>query len=331
MFKTLFKYSFVIAIVLFAFACKDKSSGYRPNVAGKAGELLVIMDDKIKQSSGGQELKNILQETYLGLPQEEPHFKISIAPHRSFSSFMKTFRNLVVTKISPSVKKDTILFYNDVWARPQALVRINAKDTMALRHLINRNGLKMLSFFNKAERERNISSYKKYPSDGLVKIVKERFGVRMNIPGSLSNKKANDTFVWMNEDADWGFQGVFMYEFPYVGEGTFSKEYLLNKRDSVLHRSVPGPSEGSYMTTEHNFQVIYKKATINDVDVVEIRGLWKVQGDMMGGPFIIHAHHDKKNKRVVVTDGYVYSPKKPDKRDKVRQMEALMYTFNFME
>jgi len=111
-----------------------------------------------------------------------------------------------------------------------------------------------------------------------------------------------------------------------VGEGTFSKEYLLNKRDSILHRHVPGPSEGSFMATEHAYPAIYKKATINGKEVIEMRGLWKVQNDMMGGPYVLQAHFDKKNNRVIVTDGFVYSPEKPDKRDKIRQMEALMYT-----
>jgi hypothetical protein len=49
----------------------------------------------------------------------------------------------------------------------------------------------------------------------------------------------------------------------------------------------------------------------------------------MGGPFVLQAHHDKKNNRVIVTDGFVYSPEKPDKRDKIRQMEAIMHTLQF--
>lgn len=322
---------FLSAFIFIGFACKDKSTGYKPNVGGKAGELLVIMDDKIKTSAGGEELQALLQEVYLGLPQEEPHFKMSVAPHRSFTSFMKTIRNLAVVKVSANVKENAVKYYHDRWAKPQAMVNITAKDTTALRLLIDEHQLKILSFFNKAERERNISSYKKFPSDELIKLVDSTFNVRMSVPASLSKKKATSDFIWMNESASWGFQSMFVYEFPYVGEGTFSKEYLLNKRDSILHRNVPGPSEGSYMTTEHLFPVIYKKATINGNEVVELRGLWKVQNDMMGGPYVMQAHYDKKNNRVVVTDGFVYSPEKPDKRDKIRQMEALMYTLNIQQ
>ncbi|MCG8581425.1 MAG: DUF4837 family protein [Bacteroidales bacterium] len=323
------KYALLIMVVLAGYACKDKKSGHKPNVGGKAGEMLVVMDDKIKKSPGGVELQNLLRETYLGLPQAEPHFKMSVAPHRSFTNFMKTIRNVVVVTVKADVKEGSVKYYKDRWARPQAVVGITAKDTAALKRLVDEHQLKILSFFNKAERERFIASYKRYPSDELVKRVDSTFSVRMNVPTSLNNKKSIDSFVWMQEDADWGFQGMFVYEFPYVGEGTFSKEYLLNKRDSILNKNVPGPSTGSFMTTEHRFPIIYKKAKINGNEVVELRGLWKVQNDMMGGPFILQAHFDEKNNRVVITDGFVYSPEKPDKRDKIRQMEALMYTFSF--
>lgn len=321
-----YKHFILISIVLIGFACKETSTGYKPNVAGKAGEMLIIMDDKIKASAGGTELQEVVRETYLGLPQAEPHFKMSVAPHRSFTSFMKTMRNLVVVRVSSNVEEDAVKYYHDRWAKPQAMVNIEAKDTASLNKLVKEHQLKILSFFNKAERERYITSFKQYPSDELVKLIRAQFGVNLNVPASLSNKKATDSFIWMNEPADWGFQGMFVYEFPYIGEGTFSKEYLLNKRDSILNKNVPGPSEGSFMTTEHQFPPVYKKAVVNGIDMVELRGLWKVQNDMMGGPFILRAHHDKKNNKVIVTDGFVYSPEKPDKRDKIRQMEALMYT-----
>ncbi len=325
----LLQYLSFFTILLTIYSCKGTGTGYKPNVGGKAGEMLVIMDDKIKSSPGGQELQALLQDTYLGLPQEEPHFKMSVAPHRSFSSFMKTIRNLIVVNVGSDVTEEHVKYYKDRWAKPQAMVSISAKDTAKLHQLIEEHQLRILSFFNKAERDRNIASYKKYPSDELVKLVQNQFAVNLNVPASLSNKKSNDSFLWMNEAADWGFQGMFMYEIPYVGEGTFSKEYLLNKRDSILHKNVPGPSDGSYMTTEHQFPVIYKQAKINDIEVVELRGLWKVQNDMMGGPFVLQARLNPKTNTVVVTDGFVYSPEKPDKRDKVRQVEALMYTLKF--
>lgn len=329
MYTALKKYGLLfLTAILFLTSCKDKKSAYKPNVSGKAGELLIVMDDKIKSSDAGKNLQNMVIQDYLGLPQEEPYFDMLITPHRGLSSHLKTFRNLIVTEISTNAKEDTVLYYKDMWAHPQSVVRIIAKDTAELNQLVNRHEIKMMSFFNRAERERSIEYFKKTPNAEVFNEIKSEWKISLNIPASLKKRNTEGHFTWLGEDAHWGSQGFLIYEFPYVGEGTFSKEYLLNKRDSILHDNVPGPSQGSYMTTEHHFPIMYKRVTINDTEVVELRGLWKVQGDIMGGPFILHAHHDKKNNRVVVTDGFVYSPEKPDKRDKIRQLEALMYTYH---
>ena len=53
---------------------------------------------------------------------------------------------------SADVKQDTILYYNNIWAQPQSGVRITAKDTTILRQMVYRHELRLLSFFNKAER-----------------------------------------------------------------------------------------------------------------------------------------------------------------------------------
>jgi len=58
---------------------------------------------------------------------------------------------------------------------------------------------------------------------------------------------------------------------------------------------------------------------------LEARGLWRVKGDMMGGPYVSHARVDTMNHRVVVAEIFVYSPDKM-KRNLVRQMEASLYS-----
>jgi hypothetical protein len=151
--------------------------------------------------------------------------------------------------------------------------------------------------------------------------------VFVSITNSYTRINEKKNFIWMNEGSPAASEGIMVYSFPYVGEGSFSKEYLLNKRDSVLKKDVPGPTEGSYMSTEMAFPPIYKVTHINGEKVVEMRGLWKVVGDMMGGPWIMHAHYDKKHNRVIVLDAYVYSPEKNDKRDKIRQLEAVLYSY----
>ena len=45
----------------------------------------------------------------------------------------------------------------------------------------------------------------------------------------------------------------------------------------------------------------------------------------MGGPFISYAFIDSATARAVIVTGFVYAPKE-EKRELLRQVEALMYT-----
>ena len=61
---------------------------------------------------------------------------------------------------------------------------------------------------------------------------------------------------------------------------------------------------------------------------VEIRELWKGSGDFMGGPFVSLTTLDLARKHVLTVEGYLYSPKY-NKRDYLRQVEAMIYPVSF--
>ena len=58
---------------------------------------------------------------------------------------------------------------------------------------------------------------------------------------------------------------------------------------------------------------------------MEARGLWRMKGDFMGGPYVSHTRLDEKNQRIITAEIFVYSPDKM-KRNLMRQMEASLYT-----
>ena len=54
-----------------------------------------------------------------------------------------------------------------------------------------------------------------------------------------------------------------------------------------------------------------------------------MKGDFMRGPFVSHVQLDDINKRVIVTEVFVYAPEKM-KGNLIRQMEASLYTLRFV-
>ena len=79
------------------------------------------------------------------------------------------------------------------------------------------------------------------------------------------------------------------------------------------------------MQTEHRAGIDYEAITLNGKYCGAMRGLWRVEGDMMGGPFVSLARLDEQNNRVIVAEGFVYAPE-TEKRNYIRRIEAALYT-----
>jgi hypothetical protein len=60
----------------------------------------------------------------------------------------------------------------------------------------------------------------------------------------------------------------------------------------------------------------------------EVRGLWDVYNDYMGGPFVAHAFYSQDGKDIIVLLSFVYAPRY-DKRQYLRQVESILYSFEW--
>ena len=104
-------------------------------------------------------------------------------------------------------------------------------------------------------------------------------------------------------------------------------------RDSVTRLHIPGSFEGSYMITENRFPVEYESLQNGKQPSAVIRGLWKMQGDMMwkmqgdmmGGPFVSYAWYDAPRHRIVVAEGFVYAPE-TNKKLYMHRLESALLT-----
>jgi hypothetical protein len=143
------------------------------------------------------------------------------------------------------------------------------------------------------------------------------------MPEEFTSYKDTTNFFWATNDARTGQTYIAVYTFPYTDKSTFTGDYLISKRDSMMRLYVPGSFPGSYMrTTEY---VTYTPISLQGKYCGVLRGLWDTYGDQMGGPFVSYARLDEVNNRVIVTEGFVYSPE-TDKRNYIRRIEAALHT-----
>ncbi len=324
------KIAVAIAVLVMFFGCGENknSTPMKKNVTGKAGELVIVMSENHWSTDAGKALRDILAADVPGLPQSEPLFNLIQIPKEGYGDIFKTSRNLIFCTISPSVSKSGIVFKNDRHAFLQATLNIEAKSQTEFIQILNDNASKIEGYFLGAERKRLKHNYSTYNLKSISNATKEAFGFSIFAPPGWEVTENRDNFMWLLFRTNAIDQGIFVYSFPYESDSTFTTDYLIRKRNQVLKENVPGSIEGSYMSTVMDVPFNIYPKTISTNYATEIRGLWRVENDFMGGPFIQLAVLDLLENRVVVLDGYVYAPSK-DKRNYVRQLEAIMYSFQF--
>jgi hypothetical protein len=325
--KFIFLFSIFLGVILLQ-SCTNDGQVMHKIISGRASELVVVISKNSWEGTTGKLIRETIAQSQLGLPQDEPIFDLVDVPHAAFKSIFKSTRNIIQTSISVNVKNEGISFKDDVWAYPQATVTIEAKSAEKFEEIFNENKNKILSYFIAAEKERLTMSYKKIYEKGVYNVLNKDFGLTMKVSPGFAIAEREKDFIWLKYETPEISQGIIVYTIPYSSDSTFTVNYLRPVRDKILKANIPGPTKGSYMTTEKRFEQLYNIFEHNKNYASEMRGLWRVENDFMGGPYVSLAELDANNQRVVVAFGYVYAPSK-DKRNLLRQVEAMIYSMKF--
>ncbi len=307
-------------------APKGKKKGLlMPNASGLPYEMLVVMGDEQWERPLGRAVFNVLDTDVPGLPQSERSFRITrVAPSGFNSNMFRIMRNVIKVDIQNIYTQPKLKFARNVYAYPQMVMTLQAPDEASLAQYVEDNAQSILDFFTKAEMNREIENLREEHNLEVSRLAKEILGVDVWVPWTINKFKRGEDFLWASTNTGKKDMSIVLYSYPYTDKNTFTLDYFLNKRDSVMKVNIPGGPEGSYMSTQRDF-VYVEDATVQGKYAQVARGLWRVKGDRMGGPFVSHSRVDEVNGRVIVAEAFIYAPESL-KRDLMRRMEAALYT-----
>ena len=314
-----FAYLCLLAMVAMLSSCTGKTG------SGRAYEVLVVVDQDLWNRPAGRALFDVLDTDVPGLPQSERSFRIMNAAPQHYDGTLKLLRNIILVDINPAkYTQPKFRYAKDVYAAPQMILTIQAPDEESFAQFVTTYSQRIIDFFTHAEMNRQIRLLEQKHSDFVSVNVKEMFGCEVWVPAELASYKKGENFFWAGTNTATGDQNFVIYSYPYTDKETFTKEYFVHKRDSVMEVNMPGAREGMYMATDTLLTDV-RAINVQGAYCQEARGLWRIKGDFMGGPYVSHARVDEVNQRVIVAEIFVYSPDKM-KRNLVRRMEASLYT-----
>ncbi len=317
----------LLTVVFIVVSCNSSHESFKPRPLGAPGEMLLVIDDGNWNSKAGHTLDGLLQDIFPALPQTERMFKKTRIEFSKFQRHFRTYRNILLVSVKPDVSVNAVKYRKDEWALNQQVAEVVARNQEELEDLILQKWPKIKSFFYNGDIEALVSSYNRVFEPGAVEAVKSEYPFSLYFPKGFLLKKKNDKFTWLVYERLESHLGVFVFQYPLDSLKDTDAQTLLSLRNKLLKDEVPGEYPGSFMTTEENFPVLVSRSVFAGRKWIELRGLWKVQGDFMGGPFVDYFYEDIENNKLIMLEGYVYAPAKPNKAAFVREVEAVLKSF----
>lgn len=295
-----------------------------PTSSGNPYEVMIVAEDSIWDGYAGRAMRYVLNKPLKGLPQEESAFHVSRVAPQHYDRITNLFRNIIVFQVGKEYAQTKFKFERDVYSYPQIIMTVQGPTSAEVSMYITEHTDYIIDFFSDEEINRAAREYHDEHNIKFANKVKEMFDCEFYIPVDIKKMKVGEDFIWASNDALSGLQNIVIYSYPYVSEKVFRKGVYIALRDSFMKRNIPGERPDQYMATDKN-HVTVKNIHVRGEFAQEARGLWHMENDAMGGPFVAHSVVDTVNNRVVVVEGFVYAPEKM-KRSMLRRLEAALYT-----
>ena len=320
----------VISFLLTSCSGEQGAKGKTSSIGSTAEILVVIQNDQQWNNQIGQTIRKYLAAEMYGMPQSEKMFKLLHIKAVNFGGVFQKQRNILMVRIDPKVKEPKITVTRDKWSAPQLIFTITAPSPEAFKKVFTAKKDYFIGKYLDFERQRILKVFQSSLDGKVMKTMKKNFSFTLNVPTGFYVAKSTPNFMWIRHEANRYSQGIMIIAVPYKDTTQFSRNKILSKIQQFQLHNIPGPTDGSYMTVDRKY-VLPKAKRITDFPTgfaVEIRGLWRVEHDFMGGPFVSYTFLNKNTNQLVTLFGYVYYPNHK-KRDLLLQVESILYSIKF--
>ncbi|WP_426483464.1 DUF4837 family protein [Flavobacterium sp. 2] len=311
--KTLFLF-LLVPFLLISCLKNDKQS--QP-VSGKTNTISVIIDDQLWYGEVGDTIRNKFASPVWGLTQEEPLFTINQYPARLLEGFVTDSRSIIVVKKAATDKFEIIRSKK----LPHNTFRIYGKSVDDIICSIELNSAQMIKIIRDAE----IEKIQQDNSKSLLNqaIIKNKFHATLEIPVGYEYMLHKKNFIWLKKNIISGNTSLLVYQVPLR---SFKKSNIvgdiIKMRDSV-GAYIKGREPNTRMITGEAYAPYFTSTFLDGKKAYETKGSWEMRNDFMAGPFINYAIIDEKYNRILVIEGFCYSPSNQE-RDLMLDLEAII-------
>jgi len=340
------------ALLLFSACGDDFSARMQPKKTsfGPLNQIVVVAESNVWFEMRDT-VYYMFAAPYPILPQPEPlfdlvHFSPADIAEKSARRHLRTYLILVDGSDTTSrnyrmaradlaevkaegLQKDRIIkIAADKWAKNQILVYVVANDINGLESTLARNHQKIIDRVRDfEEKPRGAQVYMAGRNKPLTRMVLDSLGVGIDWPKAAQAARVNSEVAWVRMETDKSSSSIFITKVPYEDTQQLTQEAMIERRNELMKKHIRSGTPGSDMVVNNrSLPLTYRNVKLNGFNSYEIRGVWEMTNDFMGGPFVSYFVLSDNLEYIYIVDLFVYAPGE-DKRQYLQELEHVAHTF----
>ena len=323
-----------------------------PYAVGSLNQVTVISDTELWEGEIGDSLSFYYGSAFPILPQPEPifdlkHFTPEQLEGEPTRRELKVY--LIIADISDASSPTTRLMMEDLgeerirkaredasfttsmghdrWAMNQIVIYLFANGQDKLKsEVVNKFPTIAKVIHNHYKNQIDASVYLAGENNEAINVL-QGLGCYIKVPGDYRLVIEEEESIWLIRENEMSTSNIMVHKLPYTSQDQFSKENIIALQDTLGKRYISTSIEGSYMrTNSSDLPVFTQSSKIGNTYAMEARGIWEMQNDFLGGPFLAYLILDEKNNQLFFVDGFVLAPGEK-KRNQMIYLEHIIQSF----
>lgn len=333
------------------------------NATGYPEEILIVSDSTTWLGPIGDAIRQELAQPIATLPGTVGAFRLRYQPlSRAFFSQIQATRSVVfVGKIDDSTTVGNFLrarisedgqqalregtgrgiyLRENLWANNQLVTFATAASDSALAFELHERGDELRRAYNTiADAATEVEMFNRGEQVSAEDAMQAQHDLRLRLQSdyiliqdttATPLDRSGRFFRYRRIAGTDSWRDFFIYYEDNADPSVLESVDLDALTDALLETFARGSEDSSFVQLDPRRPVAHDSIEITGLPTLEKRGLWRMIGDFMGGPYVRYALYNPEQRRFVVYYGMTFAPNPQyDKRAFLRQMAVIGRTLRF--
>ena len=289
------------SVLLFNISC-DINTSY--NATGKSLEVILVQGNQLSNASF-----NVFKENFFSIQkplletelygETKNYFSVISISENDFSTIFKTHKNIVIINSDDSNK---VKLKRDLWSKNQTVYFCSVEESSVKN--IETIALQVAEKIKNSEVDKRIRNYIETTPQEIKIYAENNFNLSIPLPSNYFITDTINSYLVLRSDSKNSTQRIVISSFNLQP----SVQNIILEQNKIAKSSITSEIEGAYLRIEDRAQLYVDSLSSTLDDKINIKGIWKMQGDFMGGSFLTSLIKNPYNENHILVSLYLYAP-----------------------